>query len=46
MWGLVTYQFPKFNGAAVEVWEWIGNSPQPLLDMWLYIHAGIKVNVC
>ena len=21
----ITYLFPKFNGAAVEVWEWIGN---------------------
>ena len=21
----ITYPFPNFNGAAVEVWEWISN---------------------
>ena len=25
MWDEITYQFPNFNGAAVEVWEWISN---------------------
>ena len=23
MWGEITYQFPNFNGATVEVWKWI-----------------------
>ena len=25
MWDEITYLFPNFNGAAVGVWEWIGN---------------------
>ena len=24
-WNKISYQFPKFNGATVEVGEWIGN---------------------
>ena len=35
------YQFPNFNGAAVEVWEWINNFIHILQGMWLLIHAGI-----
>ena len=23
MWDEITYPFPNFNGATVEVWEWI-----------------------
>ena len=25
VWDEITYSFPNFNGAAVEVWEWIIN---------------------
>ena len=25
VWDEITYPFPNFNGAAVEVWEWISN---------------------
>ena len=25
MWDKITYPFPNFNGATVEVWEWISN---------------------
>ena len=25
MWGEITYPLPNFNGATVEVWEWISN---------------------
>ena len=25
VWDEITYPFPNFNGAAVEVWKWIGN---------------------
>ena len=25
VWGEITYPFPNFNGATVEVWEWISN---------------------
>ena len=38
-----TYLFPNFKGAAIEVWEWLGNFTHTSLDMWLFIHAGIKV---
>ena len=23
VWGEITYPFPNFNGATVEVWEWM-----------------------
>ena len=44
----LTFPFPNFNGATVEVWEWISNFiPHfPGQGMWLLIHAGIKVNPC
>ena len=25
VWDKITYPFPNFNGATVEVWEWINN---------------------
>ena len=25
VWCAITYQFPNFNGCAVEVWKWISN---------------------
>ena len=25
VWGEITFPFPNFNGATVEVWEWISN---------------------
>ena len=25
LWDEITYPFPNFNGAAVDVWEWISN---------------------
>ena len=25
VWHKIIYQFPNFNGEAVEVWEWINN---------------------
>ena len=25
MWDEITYPFPNFNGATVEVWKWISN---------------------
>ena len=41
-WNEITYPFPNFNDAAVEVWEWIYViSFHTLLSMWLLIHAGI-----
>ena len=42
VWDEITYSFPNFNGATVEVWEWISNFI-PLMGMWLFIHAGLNV---
>ena len=25
VWNEITYPFPNFNGATVEVWEWLSN---------------------
>ena len=34
MWGEITYPFPNFNGATVEVWEWISNFiPHFIIDV-------------
>ena len=34
MWDGITYPFPNFNGATVEVWEWISNIiPHFLMDV-------------
>ena len=44
MWDEIIYPFPNFKGADVEIWEGICNSIHTLLDMWLFIHAGIKDN--
>ena len=38
--------FLNFNGATVEVYEWISNFIHTLQCMWLLIHAGIKVKPC
>ena len=37
---------PNFNDTAVEILELIRNSSHTLLGMWLFIHAGIKVDPC
>ena len=37
----VTYPFPNFNGAAIEVWEWISNFIQHITGhviTYPYIH--------
>ena len=34
------------DDATVEVWEWIIISSHTLPDMWLLIHAGIKIDPC
>ena len=44
MWNEIIYLFPNFNGATVEVWEIILS--HTFLDMWLIIHAGIKIYPC
>ena len=40
VWHEITYPFPNFNSAAVEVWECISNFIQHLTGMWLLIHVG------
>ena len=46
VWDEITYPFPNINGATVEVWEWMNNSPYILWRVWLLIHAEIKVKPC
>ena len=46
VWDEITYPFPNINDGATEVCESISYSFYTLLDMWLLIHAGIKVNPC
>ena len=37
MWDEITYQICKFNGVAVDVWEWISNFiPQFIMDLITY----------
>ena len=37
VWGEITYQFPNFNGAAVEIWEWTRNFiPHFIMDVITY----------
>ena len=34
MWDKITYSFPKFNGATVEVWKWISKFiPHFIMDV-------------
>ena len=46
VWDEISYPSPNFNGGTVEVWEEINNFTHTLVDMWLHIHAGIKVKPC
>ena len=46
VWDDITYPFPNFNGAPVEVWEWTSNFISLLTGVRLFIHAGIEVNPC
>ena len=37
MWDEITYPFPNFNGATVEVWEWTSNFiPHLIMDFITY----------
>ena len=48
VWDGITYPLPNFNGATVEVWEWISYfiPLSTVLGMWSFLHAGIEVNRC
>ena len=42
--GEITYPFPNFNGATVEVWEWIDNfAPYIIMDVITYPNWEYKV---
>ena len=43
VWDEMTYPFPNFNCAAVEVWEWISH-----VNIIIYVitYGGIKVDPC
>ena len=37
VWDEITYSLPNFNGATVEVWEWISNFvPHIIMDVITY----------
>ena len=43
IWDEITYPFPNFNGATVDVWEWmIHFIPHFVMDVMIMC-AGIKV---
>ena len=42
-WDEITYPFPNFNGATVEVWEWISNFIPHLMMDELLIHSGFTL---
>ena len=46
VWDEITYQFPNFNDATLEVWEWMGNFVPRFKINWLVIHAGVKAKPC
>ena len=44
MWDKVTYPFPNFNGATVEVWEWKRNSiTHFIIDIIIFSMLGLKL---
>ena len=45
VWDEISYPFPNFNGATVEVWEWVRNAIA-LVMIDVIIPAVIKVNPC
>ena len=47
MWDKITYPFLNFNGATVEVYEWINNSvPHFTVELKLIDVSKIKANRC
>ena len=45
VWVEITYLFPNFNGATVEVWEWISNFiPHFTMDVVTYPYWDLKLN--
>ena len=48
LWGVgwITYPFPKFNSATVEISKWISNSFPHYTGIWLLFHAEIWINPC
>ena len=45
MRGKTTYPFPNFNGAGVEIWEWISNFAQHIsVDVKIYPRINISWN--
>ena len=50
VWNQITYPFPNFNGATVDVWEWISDLiPHFIMDVITYpckdkklVHVSIR----
>ena len=46
MWDAIIYPLPNFNGATIEVWQWISNFIPHFKWIKLHIQAGIEVKPC
>ena len=46
MWDEITNPFPNLNNGTVEVCEWMSKFTHTLLNMQLFIHAGVRRNPC
>ena len=45
MWGEITHPFLNFNGAKVEVQEWMSNFiPHFIMDVYYLSMLGLKLN--
>ena len=44
VWVEITFPFPNFNGATVDVWEWTSNFIPLFIMDEIIIHGEIKVN--
>ena len=46
IWDEITYPFLNFNGAIIEVWEWVGNFiPHFIMDVIVYPILGLKLTM-
>ena len=43
VWDEITYPFPNFNYATVEVWEWISNFAQRFMMDSYFSMLGLKL---
>ena len=44
VWHEIMYQLPNFNGATVEVWQWISNIIPHFIGIWLLVSVNWMPN--